>query len=352
MDRRHFVAATALGLVGCAGGPRTASIDRVRTTPTIDLHSHAGRIIPSRTGDFDRPFEAVAAPMRAGGMDVVCLAIVADTPVTRVEKGVIRAWRDPQPGELYAWFVRARQRAAQLIERDGLGIVRDAEALHDAIGRPAVIVASEGADFLEGRIERVDEACDVFGLRHLQLTHYRVNELGDIQTAPAVHGGLTAFGRDVVRRCDARGLVVDVAHAPIETVRGVIEVATRPIVLSHTSLAAQPRPYSRSITPEHARLVAETGGVIGIWPPASRFPSLAALAEGMRAMADVTGPAHVGLGSDMLGLTGASIFDSYVELPALRAALAGAGFDADEIDGVVGGNYARVFAVATRPSGS
>jgi membrane dipeptidase len=352
MDRRRFVTAAALGLAGCGGVRRSTESSPPRTTPTIDLHSHAGRIIPSRNGDFDRPFGAVAQPMRAGGMDVICLAVVADTPVTRIENGTIRAWREPEPGELHEWFVKAQQRAHDLIEREGLAVVVDAATLRDAIGRPSAIVASEGADFLEGRIERVDEAYDRFGLRHLQLTHYRVNELGDIQTVPAVHGGLTAFGRDVVRRCNARGIVVDVAHAPFETVRGVVDAATRPIVLSHTSLTSltsltsQPRPFTRTITPEHARLVAGTGGVIGIWPPASRFPSLAALAEGMRAMADVTGPEHVGLGTDMLGLTGRSIFDSYAELPALREALTGVGFRADEIAGVLGGNYARVFTAA------
>lgn len=347
MDRRRFVTA-ALGLA-CGGVMRSVAgaDDPPRTTPTIDLHSHAGRVIPSRTGNFDRPFDAVAAPMRAGGMDVVCLAVVADTPVTRLENGVIHAWREPEPGELHAWFLKAQDRAHALIARDGLGIVLDASALRDAIGRPAVIIASEGADFLEGRIDRVDEAYESFALRHLQLTHYRVNEIGDIQTVPAVHGGLTDFGRQVVGRCNRRGIVVDVAHAPIATVRGVVQATTRPIVLSHTSLSLQPRPYSRLVTPDHARLVAGTGGVIGIWPPASRFPSLAALAEGMRAMADVVGPEHVGLGTDMLGLTGRSIFDSYVELPALREALSGAGFRADEIAGMLGGNYARVFAAAT-----
>ena len=52
--------------------------------------------------------------------------------------------------------------------------------------RPSLIVSSEGADFLEGRIERLDEAYQRWALRHLQLTHYRPNELGDIQTEPSV----------------------------------------------------------------------------------------------------------------------------------------------------------------------
>ena len=54
-------------------------------------------------------------------------------------------------------------------------------------------------------------------LRHLQLTHYRVNELGDIQTELPVHNGLTDFGAAVIRRCNQVGLVVDVAHGTVRS---------------------------------------------------------------------------------------------------------------------------------------
>ena len=345
--RRWIVAGGALALTACAGTHRPSSDAREpaspRTSPTIDLHSHAGRVIPARPPGFDRPFVPLAEPMRAGGMDVVCLAVVADTPVTRVEQGHVVAWREPEPGELYDWALKAYARVEALIDRERLGVVVDRASLDAAIGRPSAVVASEGADFLEGRLERVDEFHERWRLRHLQLTHYRVNELGDIQTVPPVHGGLTDFGRAVVRRCNQRGIVVDVAHAPFETVRGVVEVASRPIVLSHTSLSSRPAPLSRLISPDHARLVANTGGVIGVWPPASRFPSIDALAQGMRDMVDVVGVDHVGLGSDMLGLTGPSIFPSYTDLPALERALRDIGFDAGEVERITGANYARVF---------
>ena len=281
-------------------------------------------------------------------MDVICLAVVADTPVTRVDGGRVHAVREPAPGELWDWSRRAYARAGELIDRERLGVVTDRAALRAAIGRPSVVVASEGADFLEGRVDRVDEVHERHALRQLQLVHYRVNELGDIQTAPRVHGGLTAFGRDVVRRCAERGIVVDVAHAPFETVLGVVAATDRPVVLSHTSLAEKPGPHSRLISPDHARLVASTGGVIGVWPPATRFPTMAALADGMRAMADVAGVDHVGLGTDLLGLTGPAVFDSYRDLPALRAALVDAGFGVDDVARLLGGNYARVFDACMR----
>ncbi len=347
-SRRRFVATAgaALGLAACARVPSTPT--PTDAAITIDLHSHAGRVIPSRDGDFARPFVPMRDAMTAGGMDVVCLAIVADTPVTRIDAGQVHAVREPAEGELYAWSTRAFERAHELIAREGLAVVTDRAGLRAARGRPSVVVASEGADFLEGRLDRVDEVFERQALRHLQLVHYRVNELGDIQTAPRVHGGLTAFGRDVVRRCGERGIVVDVAHAPFETVQGVVAATDRPLVLSHTSLAAKPGPRSRLISPEHAKLVASTGGVVGVWPPASRFPTMAALAGGFRDMVDAAGVDHVGLGTDLLGLTGPAVFDSYRDLPALRVALRDAGFVDDEVARLLGGNYARVFDACMR----
>jgi membrane dipeptidase len=100
------------------------------------------------------------------------------------------------------------------------------------------------------------------------------------------------------------------------------------------------------ISPEHARLIASTGGVIGVWPPASVFRNLAAMASGMARLAEVVGVDHVGLGTDSLGLTGPSVFDDYRQLPDLAQALLGAGFSAADVGKILGGNYLRVF-VAT-----
>ena len=343
VTRRGLLAAgAALGLAACAPAPLPAP--RVYgQTVTADLHSHAGRLIIPRDGR-DRPFMPLAAPMRAGGMALVCLAVVADTPATHVEDGRIHAWRTPAPGELYEWSRRTFARAHQLVADQGLAIVTDRASLDAASPeRPSVVIAAEGADFLEGELDRIDEAYQQHHLRHLQLTHYRVNELGDIQTEPPVHGGLTEFGAAAIRRCNELGLVVDVAHGTYDLVRRAADVTTKPLVLSHTSLAANPPPRSRRITADHARVIAGTGGVIGIWPPITEFPDMASLAHGMARMVDAVGIDHVGLGSDMLGLLSPAVFANYDQLPDLARALADAGFHPDEVGKILGGNYVRVF---------
>ena len=342
---------TRRGLLG-ATGPlicMAATERRVEAAlpagPTIDMHSHAGGIAKVERIRSGIGFGVVADPMRRGGMAAICLAVVSDGPTHHITDGRIRPFRDPAPGELYAYGELAFRRLSEFARAEGLATIDDTASLRAAeAGRPSVIVAAEGADFLEGNVDRVDEALSRWRLRHLQLTHYRVNELGDIQTEAPVHDGLTDTGAEVIRRCNRLGIVVDVAHGTYSLVKRAADVTGKPLVLSHTSLTAQPRPFSRLISPDHARIVAGTDGVIGIWPPGSIFPDLNAMAAGMARMVDVVGIDHVGLGSDMRGLIGPSALPDYDRLPDLVQALFAIGFKPDEVGKLLGGNYVRVFA--------
>jgi membrane dipeptidase len=345
--RRALAMGPLMCLAACAtAADPTAARAAIDASTTVDLHSHAGGIASVARMRSGQAFGPVGEKMRQGGMAAVCLAIVSDGPTHRVmTDGRIHPFRTPEPGELYEYSTLAFSRVHQLAAAQGLAIIRDSAGLRAAkAGTASAVISAEGADFLEGQPDRVDQAHDKWALRHLQLTHYRVNELGDIQTEPPVHGGLTDTGAEVIRRCNRLGIVADVAHGTFDLVKRAVQVTTRPLVLSHTSLTTSPTPFTRRITAEHARLIAETGGVIGIWPPAGTFPSLAALASGMARMVDIVGVDHVGLGSDMRGLVGPSVFPDYDALPDLAAALLGAGFSPDDTGKILGGNYVRVFA--------
>jgi len=326
-----------------APDPAIAALSR--DTVSVDLHSHAGHVL--RHG---APFEPLAAPMRAGGLSALCLAIVADSPVTHYTPGVgFKQVREPAPDQLVAWGQSSFARARALIADQGLATVRtlaDLDACR-TVG-PGAIVTSEGGDFLDGSLARVDEAYHRHDLRQLQLVHYRVNELGDIQTESPRHDGLTRFGADVVRACNRLGIVIDVAHATFDVVKQVAAVTSHPLVLSHTSLAAAPPRLSRRIRREHARAIAATGGVVGVWPASPFFDSRMAFVAGIAEMVDAAGIDHVGIGTDMMGLPGGSVFENYRELPAVVADLRASGFATPELAKVLGGNYRRVFAAVTQ----
>ncbi len=352
VGRRFVLRGAPLMCLAAVAGPQqqavaqqqqTAARQAIGSVTTVDIHSHAGHIL--RVHDGSAGLGPVAEPMTDGGMAAVCFAIVSDSPTHHTVGGHIHPFRSPEPGELYAYAQRAFQRLHDLIEHEHLAVITNAGSLVAARGgKPSAIVAAEGADFLEGQVDRVDEAYERWQLRHLQLTHYRVNELGDIQTEAPEHGGLTDAGAEVIRRCNRRGIVVDVAHGTYDLVKRAASVTTRPLVLSHTSLTPRPGPRSRQISPDHARLIAQTGGVIGVWPPQSIYIDLNAMAYGMAKLADVVGVDHVGLGSDMLGLVGPGVFNSYSQLPDLAAAMLTVGFSAGDVGKVLGGNYTRVFA--------
>jgi membrane dipeptidase len=347
VTRRGVLAAGALMCL--AASARAADPEAARAvlaaSPAVDAHSHAGGIASVTRMRRGSGFSPIAAPMRAGGLAVACLAVVSDGPTHHVAAdGRIHPYRTPAPGELSSYGALAFAGLLDLARAEGLTLIADGAGMRAArAGRPSAIVAAEGADFLEGRLDGLENAYRRWTLRHLQLTHYRVNELGDIQTEPPEHDGLTDFGAEVVRACNRLGLVVDVAHGTLALVKRAAAVTTRPLVLSHTSLSRAPGPRSRLISAEHAKVIADTGGVVGVWPPMSIFPTLPAMAAGVARMVDAAGIDHVGLGSDLRGLVGPSVLPDYDALPGLVDALLGVGFNAGETAKLMGGNYARVF---------
>ncbi len=203
----------------------------------------------------------------------------------------------------------------------------------------------EGLDFLEGKLERLEEAHQR-GVRHVQLVHYTPNDIGDFQTGTITHQGLTSFGAEMIRACHRLGFVCDVAHATEDTVKQAVKVATKPLLLSHTALAGSqamgPTPLtSRQISRDHARAIAETGGSIGIW---HFFPSLDKYVDGLKEMAEVVGVDHVSIGTDQQVAPG-SVQD-YGQWVQLVAAMLRGGFAPEEAGKIAGGNYMRIFRAA------
>ena len=355
LSRRGFLAAAAVPIVATAcatvGAPPSGPTrELLATTLSFDLHSHPG-LFRSMSNDSLAGHRQAA---EAGLVKLISLTATSDAPVLGVNsRGGLYATREPRPGELYASMYRQLDTLVNWSASAGMPTVLSVTAAEDPGPPVRGLLAVEGSDFLEGRIDRVQEAFDR-GIRSLQLVHYRVNELGDIQTAPPVHGGLTAFGRAVVREMNRLGIVVDVAHATPAVVAGVLETTTQPIILSHSNIQ-DATGWSRFISPEHARLVAKTGGVIGAMPIifGRRGDDVGGYVHYVSRLVDVVGIDHVGLGTDMDGIGPSAIFTSYARWPSLAAALLDHGYRSAEVAKILGGNAQRVFRqvqAASRPS--
>jgi membrane dipeptidase len=320
----------------------------------IDMHNHVtltGASPEQGTKEQQKPQSNLdlAEEVKRSGLAAVCAAFRLDFNA-----------REP-----YARFQQGLTAIDGLMGKDGLTRalnLKDLQAAHDK-GRPALVQSIEGAHFLEGHIERV-EAVYKRGLRHLQLLHDKgdkVAPLGDIYTEPASLGGLTAFGGSVVQECNRLGIVVDLAHASHDTVLGALKVSTQPVIVSHTSLDTRagnnPRMAKmmapRLISKDHARVIADAGGVIGVWTKLS--DSMGEYVAGIKALVDAIGIDHVGIGTDTdilssragqstnaawTGLTGGFFKAAVAEMLRL-------GFTPGEIGKIGGGNFCRVFDKVT-----
>jgi membrane dipeptidase len=360
-SRRHFVwggLTTSLGVLlngglsphGSTAAAQTAetasaALEVLRKFISVDTHTHGGT-----TGNTSKaaPSDDLANAMRAGSLAAVCLADVPDWPILGPNAaGALAALRTPALGELYGNHLDKLAWVDELVARHGLRralTAADLLAFH-ATGQPAVIVDVEGLDFLEGKLERLEEAHQR-GIRQVQLVHYTLNHIGDFQTGTVTHQGLTPFGVDVIHSCHRLGFVCDVAHATDDTVKQAAKVATKPLLLSHTAISGSRAMgssplQSRQIGADAARAIAETGGSIGIW---HFFANLDKYVEGIKEMADVVGVDHVSIGSDQQVAPG-SVQD-YAQWVHLVAAMLRGGFTAEETGMIVGGNYMRIFRAA------
>jgi membrane dipeptidase len=336
-----------LGSTAAAQTAETASaaLEVLRKSISVDVHTHGGT-----TGITSQapPNGDLAKGMRAGSLAVACLADVPDGPILgRNADGVLAALRTPDPGQLYQYHLERLDWADQMVANHGLRralSAADLEAAH-AAGQPSIVGDVEGLDFLEGKLERLEQAHQR-GVRHLQLVHYTPNDIGDFQTGLVTHKGLTSFGAEVIRACHRLGFVCDVAHATEEMVKQAAKVATKPLLLSHTALSGSaamgPTPLTaRQISRDHARVIAETGGAIGIW---HFFPSLEKYVDGLKEMVDVVGVDHVCIGTDQQ-VTPGSLQD-YSQWVQLVAAMLRGGFAPEEAGKIAGGNYMRIFRAA------
>src|SRR5205823_1747437 len=181
---------------------------------------------------------------------------------------------------------------------------------------------------LDGDLANLDALFDA-GFRMMSPTHFFDNEVGG--SAHGLNkGGLTEMGREMIRRMEAKHMIVDLAHASPKVIDDVLAMATKPVVVSHSGVKGT-CDNTRNLNDTQMARIAQTGGVIGIgyWETAVCGRDVRAIARAIRYAVNLVGIEHVGLGSDFDGAIGA-IFDT-TGLSTLTEALLADGFSEGEI---------------------
>ena len=338
--------------------PRVAAI--VANSIGVDSHNHID--VPLLASEVPGPDIDLSGEMKRSGLSAISMTYALDYQKLQ------------NPGEAYDRFLNGL--AAMDVQLKNNNIKRalnigKLKAAHQA-KQPIVIQSVEGGHFLEGKIERVEIAYNR-GLRHLGLLHDNDASvpLGDVYTNTPHWGGLTSFGAQVIKECNRLGILIDLAHANLETLTAALKISSKPTIISHTGLdtrlgqdanmAKMMRP--RLISKEQAKMVADAGGVIGVWTHLASSPL--EYAQNIRALVDVIGVDHVCIGTDTkltpsyrpgggqhperigertnLAWSEQKFGFYFVVVDALLKT----GFSETEITKIGGGNYCRVFEAAT-----
>ncbi|MEY4721268.1 MAG: hypothetical protein RIQ46_993 [Pseudomonadota bacterium] len=382
---------------GLARTPEDIAAAALKAAPVFDGHNDVPWQIRERHGNvlagFDfRDTRATADPAKD--------RIAMHTDLARLRQGRVGAqfWSVWVPASL-------TDREAVQATLEQVDVTRRLVARHPAdlqfattadeveramkAGRVASLIGMEGGHSIGGSLA-VLRQMHALGVRYMTLTHSRNNGWADSATDKPQHGGLTAFGKDVVREMQRIGMLVDLSHVSEKTMHDALDVASAPVIFSHSgarAVASHPRNVPDSVldrmrgnggivmivslpdfvsdavraralarTAEKARVEAAFIGnpdgaaaALSAWEKANPVPraTIAQLADHVDHIVRRAGIDHVGIGADFDGMDSATEgLDDVSGYPALFAELARRGYGQADLEKIASRNLLRVMRAA------
>src|SRR5947209_6611484 len=262
-------------------------------------------------------------------------------------------------------------------------------------GKSAIMIGIEGGHAIEDSLSILRDFYSL-GARYLTLTHVNTSNWCDSSGDAGRHGGLTDFGREVVRAMNDLGMIVDISHVSDAAFYQVVETTRVPVVATHSSCRALCR-HPRNMTDDMLRTLARNGGVCMInffsaflndrvaevilhaqkrvrtpqssggteelpddatdWDEYLKWfntlgSPVAAFEEAIDHIvhaAEVAGVDHVGIGSDFDGVPALPEgLQTAASLPRVTARLLERGMSEGDVEKILGGNFLRVFETVER----
>lgn len=184
------------------------------------------------------------------------------------------------------------------------------------------------------------------GIVYMTLCHNGDNDICDSARGNGEHGGLSSFGRDVVREMNRVGMMIDLSHAAESTFWQVLDLSEKPVVCSHSSCKALCN-HPRNLSDEQLKAIAGKGGVVQItmYSGFLREEGNATLADFISHLEyaiDVVGIDHVGIGTDFDGDGTVVGCSNASQLLNVTRELLRRGYGESDIEKIWGANWLRV----------
>jgi membrane dipeptidase len=373
----------------------------LRRFPLIDGHNDLPWALRARAGgDTSRvrltgPGDAAAEPADQAEVNLAAPVAGTHTDLPRLAAGGVGAqfWSVYVPSSLAAdgavttvleQIELARRMIARYPEALELALTADDVERVFASGRVASLLGAEGGHAIAGSLG-VLRMLYALGVRYMTLTHNNNVGWADSATDDPEAGGLTDFGRDVVREMQRLGMLVDLSHVAPGTMRDALDVAAAPVIFSHSSARAI-CDSPRNVPDDVLAQLAANGGVcmvtfvpgfvsqeaadwlVGLkaetarrgldtrdlsqvftvkpeWEAAHPMPqaTLAQVADHIEHVRRVAGLEHVGIGGDFDGTPDVTVgLEDVSAYPALFAELLARGWSEPDCAALAGGNLLRV----------
>jgi membrane dipeptidase len=379
--------------------PAGAAAPAAKPAPDVALR-HARALldkVPLVDGHNDLPWtirEDAAHPMDLEHYDLR-QRTPHETDLARLKQGKLAAqfWSVYVPGELKGGWAVAQLEQIDLARRmiakypESLVLATRSSDIAQAkrAGKIASFLGMEGGHVIENSLGAL-RAYYELGARYMTLTHNSTLDWVDAALGERRHGGLSPFGKEVVREMNRLGMLVDLSHVSPEVMHQALDTSAAPVIFSHSSARAL-NDHPRNVPDDVLKRMAANGGVVmvtfvptfispqvaawrkgllqaaaGAEPDSPEFKqreadyiakagpapkaTLAMVADHIEHVARVAGHAHVGIAGDYYGATNPEGLEDVSTYPALFAELVRRGWNDADLARLAGGNLVRALARA------
>ncbi|MGE5277448.1 MAG: dipeptidase [Acidobacteriota bacterium] len=294
IDRRRFLALSAAAAASFAGAPRLLA----RAGPSPAAAGWAGyerAIVVDALGGVGVDKENDDEPLTASDLSDARASGVTSVNITVSSVGVLEGAFEKTVRQIAYWERELARHPDVLMKVRSAADLRAAKAA----GRLGLVYGFQDTLPLGDQVPRLDTFHGL-GVRVIQLTYNRRNLAGDGCLEPG-NAGLSRFGRELVLRMNALGILVDLSHCGQRTTAEGIAASAGPVAITHSGCAAL-ADLPRNKTDEDLRALAEKGGVVGIYlMPFLRTkgqPMAEDVVRHIEHALQVCGEDHVGIGTD------------------------------------------------------
>ena len=217
-------------------------------------------------------------------------------------------------------------------------------------GRIASILGMEGGHAIENSLGAL-RAFYAMGVRYLTLTHNGTLDWADAANDEHRHGGLTEFGKEVVREMNRLGMLVDLAHTSPDAMNDALDVSVAPVIWSHADARAL-NDNPRNVPDDVLRRLPANGGVVMVtfvpeFLTSREQATVGDVADHIEHVVKLAGIDHVGIGSDFDGISSTPVgLEDVSTYPRIFAELSRRGWSEENMAKLAGENVLRVMRQA------